>query len=119
MASGKNGGPKMVLCSKQYERILNAYRKPGNGRDDLVCTDAKTSNANEHIVVMAYNHLYEMPVKSNDQWLSFDVLFNLIMKIEAGARSKNEVNLDERVPLLTSETRNQWFKARELLLKGM
>ena len=108
----------MVLCSKQYERILNAYRRPGDGRDDLICTDAKTSKSDEHIIVMAYNHLYEMPVKSNDQWLSFDVLFHLIMNIEAEARLKNEMSLDERVPLLTSETRNQWFKSRELLLKG-
>jgi hypothetical protein len=58
VAPGKSGGPKINLCMKQFERLLNAYRKPGlEGQDSLDCSDAITPRDDEHIIVLAYTHV--------------------------------------------------------------
>ena len=117
LAPGRSGGPKMALCTKQYERLLNAYRCPGAGQDALICSDALLPNENEHIIVMAYTHMYEMPIKKDGQWLSFDILFHQLMKLEQEAKINKQTKLSQRVGLLTSESRDQWANARDVLLK--
>ena len=107
----------MALCTKQYERLLNAYRCPGAGQDALICSDALLPNENEHIIVMAYTHMYEMPIKKDGQWLSFDILFHQLMKLEEEAKVNKQTKLSQRVGLLTSESRDQWANARDVLLK--
>ena len=37
---------------EQYDRILNAYRRPGDGQDDLVTSCPRQANEQEHAVVM-------------------------------------------------------------------
>ncbi len=117
LAPGRSGGPKMNLCMKQYERLLNAYRKPGNGHDVLECSEASKARENEHIIVMAYNHLFKMPVKVDGKWLDLKQLFCLLSGIQAQSETLEQVPIKKRIPLLTSEARNVWSEAREMLIQ--
>lgn len=118
LAPGRTAGPKMKLCMKQYERLLNAYRHPGNGQDNLQCSDALAPKSHEHIVVMAYDHLYKVPIKVNGKWLELGQVFHLLSQVQQEASASNIIPLNKRVPLLTSQARNDWFEARQLLIKG-
>lgn len=115
LAPGRAAGPKMKLCMAQYSRLLNAYREPGNGQDQLDCSDALTPKPCEHIVVMAYDHLYKVPIKVNGTWLELGQVFHLLSRVQQEAI--NAPPLHERVPLLTSQARNDWFEAKQLLIK--
>ena len=66
---------------------------------------------------MAYTHVYKMPIKINGQWLNFNVLFNILMKIEEDSRLNSILPIKKRVSLLTSENRDIWNQGRNLLLK--
>ena len=61
--------------------------------------------------------MYEMPIKKDGQWLSFDILFHQLMKLEQEAKVNKQTKLSQRVGLLTSESRDQWANARDVLLK--
>lgn len=101
---------------KQFERLLNSYRKPGNGQDVLECSDFGPK-LEEHIVVMAYTHMFKMPIKMDGQWLNFKDVLDLLIDVEKEAILREDLPLGERTALLTSETRNVWYKARELLME--
>ena len=60
--------------------------------------------------------MYKMPIKSNDKWLNVQEVFELLSKIQKEAIQCKEMPINERVSLLTSETRNVWFEAREELV---
>ena len=81
------------------------------------CTNALEPRENEHIIIMAYTQIYKMPIKINGQWLNFNVLFNILMKIEEESRINSILPIKKRVSLLTSENRDIWNQGRNLLLK--
>ena len=60
-------------------------RKPGDGLDNLETSDAKSPRENEHIIVLGYGQLYKMPIKSNEKWLSFQEVFQLLLIIQSEA----------------------------------
>ena len=60
-------------------------RKPGDCLDNLETSDAKSPRENEHIIVMGYGQLYKMPIKSNEKWLSFQEVFQLLLIIQSEA----------------------------------
>ena len=66
---------------------------------------------------MAYTQIYKMPIKINGQWLNFNVLFNILMKIEEESRINSILPIKKRVSLLTSENRDIWNQGRNMLLK--
>ena len=116
LAGGRSGGPKMPLCMIQYERLLNAYRKPGNGQDSLECTKIDPRN-NEHVVIMVNTYLYKMPIKVDSKWLSFQNILKMLMQIHEEASKLDELPMNQRAPLLTSQARNVWFETRSQLLE--
>ena len=118
LAPGRSGQPKMQLCMKQYERLLNAYRKPGEGQDFLICSDAKTPRKDEHLVILAYNHLYKMPIKAEGQWLSFSQILQQLADVQKEAVNGRNIPLNERVPLLTSSSRETWCTSRQKLMEA-
>ena len=48
---------KQALCMEQYDRLLNAYRKPGPGKDELVTTNPRLVKDNEHAIVMSKGYV--------------------------------------------------------------
>ena len=116
LAGGRSGGPKMPLCMIQYERLLNAYRKPGNGQDSLECTKIDPRN-DEHVIVMVNTYLYKMPIKVDSKWLSFQTILKMLKHIHEEALKLDELPMNQRAPLLTSQARNVWFEARNQLLE--
>ena len=106
----------MPLCMKQYERLLNAYRKPGNGQDSLECSKIDPRE-DEHVIVMVNTYLYKMPIKVEGIWLSFQSILKLLKSIQEEASKLDELPMNERAPLLTSQARNVWFETRNQLLK--
>lgn len=117
MAPGRSAGVKMQLCMRQFERLLGSYRKPGNGQDVLDTCDHGPKEE-EHVVVMAYTHMFKMPVKQEGQWLDLNEVLQLLTAIENEAMQSEDLPTGERAPLLTSETRNAWYNARQQLLEG-
>lgn len=117
LAAGRSGGPKLPLCMLQYERLLNSYRHPGQVSDQLTCTDALTPRDNEHIIVMANSHMYKMAIKLNGGWLDKKVVLKLLGHIYQDFLGRDELPLNEKIPLLTSDKRSEWFKARQLLVE--
>ena len=117
LAGGRAGGPKMPLCMKQYERLVNAYRKPGNGQDSLECTKIDARN-DEHVIVMVNTYLYKMPIKVQGTWLSFPSILQMLMLIHEEASNLDELPMNQRAPVLTSQARNAWFETRNQLLEA-
>ena len=68
---------------------------------------------------MSNTQLFKMQIKNNGQWMNFSEIMTLLNVIQKEAQGMKELPLDERTPLLTSESRNVWNEGRDLLIKGM
>ena len=74
------------ILIRYWLHFFISNRKPGDGQDNLETSDAKTPRENEHIIVMGYHgQLYKMPIKSNEKWLSFQEVFQLLLIIQSEA----------------------------------
>ncbi|KAJ2947279.1 hypothetical protein O0L34_g16993 [Tuta absoluta] len=103
------------LCMEQFYRLLGVCRVPEVGRDRLEFPKAREGEGEELVVVAIRNYFYPIPVKAADRGrlTSGEMQAQLLhaMVDAAGAPPAPKVGL------LTSMNRDQWARARDLLVK--
>lgn len=100
---------KLPICMDSYQWMFNACRVPARPADYPV---KYAPEKNKHIVVIRKNQFFTVQQEVNGQQLSTIDFENQFRKIYASARSAPAVGA------LTTENRDIWTDAREILLKG-
>ncbi|XP_051523331.1 choline O-acetyltransferase-like [Myxocyprinus asiaticus] len=97
------------LCMNQYEHLFSSYRRAGLERDTLITTDAA------HVIVACKNQFFvlnlvdgsrklnEADVESQLQWICEQV--------------QNSEQTQPALGLMTSDTRTDWARTQEELMK--
>ncbi|XP_047515604.1 carnitine O-acetyltransferase-like isoform X1 [Pieris napi] len=99
---------KSPLDMSQYKKIFGTCRIPHPKRDKLSFNDSK------YVTVIHNNHLFHLDLwGSDDKRLSCDQIVQGLKKIVASSASSAK----DAVGILTSENRDNWAKAYELLSK--
>ncbi|KAG2462832.1 CLAT acetyltransferase, partial [Polypterus senegalus] len=103
------------LCMEQYYRLFSSYRLPGCKKDTLVAQKSSIMPEPEHVIIACKNQFFVLDVVINFRRLNESDLFTQLEKIV-----KMAANEQERLPpigLLTADGRNEWAKAREVIMK--
>ncbi|XP_078324436.1 carnitine O-acetyltransferase-like isoform X4 [Crassostrea virginica] len=104
---------KQSLCMMQYYKILCGCRIPGKKRDTWVCYPPDEANPPKHVVIAHNNAFFFLEVYgSNNQPLSIEQIYEQLKNIV-----NQSMEPDIPVGILTTENRNKWAKAYELLTK--
>lgn len=104
---------KSDLCMKQFYRILGCCRIPGDKRDGVLIHPGGKPDSPRHITVIRNGHIYSLDVyETNGRPLSAGQLYQQLQKI---ANLSSESTLP--VGILTSEHRDNWYKAYAHLVK--
>ncbi|CAK1549845.1 unnamed protein product [Leptosia nina] len=99
---------KSPLDMSQYKKIFGTCRIPQPNRDKLSYNDSK------YVTVIHNNHLFHLDLWGNDgKRLSVDQIVQGLIKIVAASPSPAK----DAVGILTSENRDTWAKAYQLLSK--
>ncbi|CAH4003170.1 unnamed protein product [Pieris brassicae] len=99
---------KSPLDMSQYKKIFGTCRIPQPKRDKLSFNDSK------YVTVIHNNHLFHLDIwGSDDKKLSCDQIVQGLKKIVDSSASPAK----DAVGILTSENRDNWAKAYELLSK--
>ncbi|CAB4057591.1 SLC18A3 [Lepeophtheirus salmonis] len=99
---------KQPLCMKQYYRLLNFYRKPGIVKDEHIDFYSSQVKDEEIIVVMIKSHIYKIKVKVIGEWISLQNIYSHFWSVYNDSRYRKELNMDEKVQLLTTCNRRKW-----------
>nr|XP_011435097.2 carnitine O-acetyltransferase isoform X2 [Crassostrea gigas] len=104
---------KQSLCMMQYYKILCGCRIPGKKKDTWVCYPPDEANPPRHLVIAHNNAFFFLECYGSDnQPLGTEQIYEQLKNI---VNQSNEP--DVPVGLLTTENRNKWAKAYELLAK--
>ncbi|CAH0726668.1 unnamed protein product, partial [Brenthis ino] len=99
---------KNPLDMSQYKKVFGTCRIPMEKRDKLSFNDSK------HMTVMHNNHIFHLDLWGDDgKRLNVDQIAQALKKIVDMSSSPTE----EAIGVLTSEHRDNWAKAYQLLIK--
>ncbi|XP_055622484.1 choline O-acetyltransferase isoform X2 [Toxorhynchites rutilus septentrionalis] len=100
------------LCMAQYYRLLGSCRRPGEIRDSQYLPQQRSD---EHMIICCRNQMYCVPVKAGDRGrLTEDEIASQVL---CALNDAPCLRYDPpRVGILTTGTRPQWAKDRQLLL---
>ncbi|XP_051967978.1 choline O-acetyltransferase-like [Xyrauchen texanus] len=97
------------LCMNQYERLFSSYRRAGLERDTLITTDAA------HVIVVCKNQFFVLNLMEGSRKLNeADVQSQLQWICEQTQKSEQT---QPAVGLMTSDTRTDWARTRDKLMK--
>ncbi|KAJ9154896.1 Carnitine acetyl transferase [Pleurostoma richardsiae] len=102
---------KLPICMDSYKWMFNASRVPARPADYPVKFDPAT---HKHIIAVRKNHFYKITHEVDGRQLNTS-------ELEAQFRRVYELAAAERAPavgVLTTENRDVWTDAREVLLKA-
>ncbi|TRY80456.1 hypothetical protein TCAL_08825 [Tigriopus californicus] len=115
--ASKKDGTKQGLCMNQYKRIFSCYRRSNLAKDSQLDLDGTQSKDKELIAVLVRSQIYLMPVKKDGIWLDTEEIFQGLWTITQGAQTAPDIEMHERVPVLTSQNRRKWGEARAHLVE--
>lgn len=100
---------KLPICMDSYKWMFNACRIPARPADHPV---KYAPESNKHIIAIRKNQFYRIEYEANGQQLTTRELEQQFRKVYEQAKATPSVGI------LTSENRDVWTDAREVLLKG-
>ena len=100
---------KLPLCMDSYKWMFNACRIPARPADHPVKYAPENNN---HIIAIRKNQFYRIDYEVNGQQLTTRELEQQFRKVYEQAKPSPAIGI------LTSEQRDIWSDAREVLLKG-
>ncbi|KAK0388709.1 hypothetical protein NLU13_4952 [Sarocladium strictum] len=100
---------KLPICMDSYKWMFNACRVPAKPADHPV---KYAPESNKHIIAIRKNQFYRIEYEANGQQLTTRELEQQFRKVYEQAKSTPAIGI------LTSEHRDIWTDAREVLLKG-
>ncbi|XP_045459314.1 carnitine O-acetyltransferase-like [Melitaea cinxia] len=99
---------KNQLDMSQYKKIFGTCRIPFEKRDKLSFNDSK------HITVIHNNHIFHVDIWGNDgKRLNEDQIVQILQKVVDSSQSP----ATDPIGILTSENRDNWAKAYQILSK--
>lgn len=100
---------KLPICMDSYKWMFNACRIPARPADHPV---KYAPESNKHIIAIRKNQFYRIEYEVDGEQLTTRELEQQFRKVYEQAKSTPSVGI------LTSENRDIWTDAREILLKG-
>ncbi|KAG0205355.1 Carnitine O-acetyltransferase mitochondrial [Mortierella sp. GBA30] len=102
------------LCMNQYKNQFGAYRVAEIPRDRIVTTWPTTAN---YITVMMRDQIFKVPVSGpNGERVSIKAIEQQLKNVIEAVNNTPEAERQAAIGVLTSENRDTWAKARQILL---